>query len=205
MTPAVDNNTCEENDDCVPDQYLLPSFMAFVLWGPFVEPEKRLSLLVSDDAHKSTVKSRRERRKADLDLKSSERKENTTGVIGFSTDQRISIELMNIQKESVRDRKRESKIVALSIQQRSILIYDKDNTHWKRVDNWIEEQDQVMAEFLNFDKEENDSKRNEGDIVSDFLNLDSPSKKKAHIDLSDDNDDSNSNTVPGNATGKSVS
>ena len=153
-------------------------------------------MLITYDDYKSTVKSRREKRKADLDLKSSEREENTSAVRGFSTDQRISIESMNIQKESVRDRKRESKIVAISIQQSSISsllneaeiraakrcpIYDKDNTHWKRVDNLIEEQDRVMAKLLNFDHEENDSKRNEGDLVSDFLNLDSPAKKHALI------------------------
>ena len=40
MAPAVDDDIREDDDDDVPDQYLFPSFMAFVLWGPFVEPEK---------------------------------------------------------------------------------------------------------------------------------------------------------------------
>ena len=51
-----------------------------------------------------------------------------------------------------------------------------------------------MVKLLNFDKEEKDSKRNNGDVVSDFLNLDSPAKK-ACIDLSDGNHDSDSSMV----------
>ena len=40
VTP-VDNYVPGEDEDIdVPDQYMFPSFMAFVLWGPFVEPEK---------------------------------------------------------------------------------------------------------------------------------------------------------------------
>ena len=56
-----------------------------------------------------------------------------------------------------------------------------------------------MVKLLNFDKEEKDSKRNNGDVVSDFLNLDSPAKK-ACIDLLDVNHDLNSNTLQGNKT-----
>jgi len=33
-------DTSEENDD-MPDEYLFPSHMAFVLWGPYAEPHKR--------------------------------------------------------------------------------------------------------------------------------------------------------------------
>ena len=106
--------------------------------------------------------------KGSLDLKSSERDESFSTVRGFSTDQRISIESMNIKKKSVRDRKRESNTVALSIQQSSINnilnqteiqatnrcpSYNKNNAHWKRADNLIEEQDRVMEKMLNFDKD----------------------------------------------------
>ena len=130
--------------------------------------------------------------KGSLDLKSSERDESFSTVRGFSTDQRISIESMNIQKESVRDRKRESKMAALSIQQSSInnLLnqaeiratnrcpsYDKNNSHWKRVDSLIEEQDRVMKKLLNFDKDEDNLKSGDGYVVSDFINPSSPVKK----------------------------
>ena len=39
--PPVDNYVPEEDEDIdVPDQYMFPSSMTFVLWGPFVKPEK---------------------------------------------------------------------------------------------------------------------------------------------------------------------
>ena len=56
-----------------------------------------------------------------------------------------------------------------------------------------------MVKLLNFDQEENDSKRNDGDLVSEFLNLDSPAKKVC-IDLLDVNHDLDSNTVQENET-----
>ena len=100
-------------------------------------------------------------------------------------------------------------MVAISIQQSSISsllneaeiraakrcpTYDKDNAHWKRVDNLIEEQDRILVKLLNFDKEEKDLKGKNGVLVSDFLNLESPTKK-ACIDLSDGNHDSDSSMV----------
>ena len=73
--------------------------------------------------------------------------------------------------------------------------YDKNNAHWKRVDNLIEEQDKVMEKLLNFDKDENNSKSSDGYVVSDFINSSSP-VKKACIDLSDVNHDSDVRNAP---------
>ena len=158
----------ESNDDSdIPEGYVFPSFMAFGLWCPFVKAEKISYLLIIDDAHKSTAKIRREKRKASVRTKDSKQEEYSSAVRGFSTDQRISIEVMNIQKELVQDRRRESMMIVLSIQLSSITsllnqadirasnrcpTYDKDNAHWKRVDNLIEEQDRVMNKLLNFDQ-----------------------------------------------------
>ena len=163
--------------------------------------------MVNGDPYKRSVDSRREKRKAIAQLKSSEREENSSAVRGFSTDQRISIESMNIQKESVRDRKRESRMVALSIQQTSISnllnqaeiragnrypSYDKDNVHWKRVDNLIVEQDKVMEKLLNFDKDDNNSKSSEY-AVRDFIKSENH-VKRIRMDLSDVNLDFNDDT-----------
>ena len=102
-------------------------------------------------------------------------------------------------------------MVALSIQQSSITsllnqaeiraanrcpIYNKNNAHWKRVDNLIEEQDKVLKKLLNFDQDMNMSKKINHHIVSDFVKMESP-KKQACIGMSNGSNESDSNMVQG--------
>jgi hypothetical protein len=59
-----DNNEGEEDDEYddeyeepprVPKEYIFPSFMAFVLWGPFAPKEKQLSLFLLGKFHQLFV------------------------------------------------------------------------------------------------------------------------------------------------------
>ena len=81
----------EDEEDYVPGNYLFPSFMAYMLWGPFASENEKLPLFVLDDANKTTVKSRAQKRAHVKAENAKEREGDRSAVRGFSTDQRISI------------------------------------------------------------------------------------------------------------------
>ena len=63
----VSFDTCNilKSTEGVPDRYFFPGYMAFLVWGPFVEEKFRLPVLLFNigDAHKDYVLSRTEKRK----------------------------------------------------------------------------------------------------------------------------------------------
>ena len=126
---------------------------------------------------------------------------------GFSTDQRIDIEKLNVQQRMLNDRRDETTIVALSIEESAIgrqlnvaekraeqrcPEYNATNIYWKRVDELIEDQQSVMDRIKSFNSTVDTSNQNTD--VSKFLNQDSPIKntKKRSIEeveaLSSDGD-----------------
>ena len=64
---TVDENELE--DILVPSEYIFPSFMAYVAYGPFVESSKQLTLLLTGDAAKGNTRSRAEKGKLNLKKK----------------------------------------------------------------------------------------------------------------------------------------
>ena len=90
----------DEEEDIVPKDYMFPSYYAFILFGPFADPDDRLTLLLTDDTSKSKKDgSRAQRRKTDQKEKLDNAAHDTSAVRGFSTDQRINIESLNVQKK----------------------------------------------------------------------------------------------------------
>ena len=59
MADHVKEDDADEDD--VPDDFIFPSFYAFVVYGPFVEENQRLSLLLTDDADKKKGEGSRSR------------------------------------------------------------------------------------------------------------------------------------------------
>jgi len=88
-----------DSDVEAPDTYIFTGYMAFVVWGPFAKPNERLLLFVTQDAPKNMALGRAAKRKAESELNQSERASNLVNNIGFSTDQRIIIEGLYLQKK----------------------------------------------------------------------------------------------------------
>ena len=94
------------------------------------------------------------------------REQDSSNKRGFSIDQRIHIEAINLQKLRDNDRKRKSLMVALSIQEgslaRQIELYEKramrlspddmSSVHWKCVDELLKRQDGVVQEIEEINK-----------------------------------------------------
>ena len=98
----------EENDEDstdVPPEYLFPSFFVFVLYGPFVPPSDQLNSSVIDNKNKNKIEgTREEMRKKDANEKAIDAKNDSTSTHSFKTDQRIDIESLSMQKETMVDR-----------------------------------------------------------------------------------------------------
>jgi len=94
-----DSDYIEEDDELeVPDDYIFPSYFAFVSWGPFALLDNCLLFLNTTDSKASVKVTQATMRKGEMKKNKVERESTTSAVRGFSTDQRISIEQLNIQK-----------------------------------------------------------------------------------------------------------
>ncbi len=134
-----------------------------------------------------------------------ERAHDTESHRGFSTDQRISIESMNINKKRLIHQQNETRLVGLSIQEAAIRSqiesaesransrcpkYNKNNVYWKRVDELLEEQDQVIKTIKEHSQAliDNDVTQSTQSFVSDFVNQESPAKKRNYNQMIGNND-----------------
>ena len=173
-------------------------FFVFVIHGPFVPPSDQLDINIIDNKDKKKGEgTRAEMRKREAKEKSSEAKGDTDSTRGFTTDQRIEIENLGLQKESMIDHKNEVAMVALSLEESAMtkLIeaaerraiqrcpdYDANNQYWKRVDDMLVDQDKLMCKIHSFNDDVIMQKPSEFG-VSDFLNNPSPSKKRKATDV----------------------
>jgi hypothetical protein len=83
----------DDNDNIIlPEGYMFPGFMAFMVWGPFADPSNRLPIFYVGDACKSTVMTKVVKGKSDALLKSKERSNDTEHNRGYTINQRISYE-----------------------------------------------------------------------------------------------------------------
>ena len=194
-TDNDDSHSDEEEKECVvdiPQEYLFPSFFVFVVYGPFVPASDRLDILLVDNKdRKKGEGTRSQLRNKDAKDKALVSKHDTESQRGFSTDQRIDIEALDVQKEAMRDRKHEAALVGMSVEG-SVLSkqieaaerraasrcsdYDPENVHWKKVDSLLQDQDKLLIKIRTF----NDNMlidKSEGNVsVSSFLNEPSPKK-----------------------------
>ena len=195
----------------IPENYMFASFIAFVLWGPFADESHKLPLLLLSDADKRTVMPRAQRRKEAMKQKSLERDDSTTEVRGFSTDQRINIQALNINKNRLDHQKNQTYLVGLSIQESAMSrqvrqcenraanrcpVYDSENIHWKVADDLIEKHNELVLSIRTKTEElfnnNNSSKQLDDDNeVGEFLQQTSPVKKSVkrvitEVDFDDD-------------------
>ena len=139
--------------------------------------------------------SRAQKKKEVLKKKADERSTSVTANRGFSTDQRISIESLNINRERLTHQKQETRLVGLSIHESAIgrqiasaearaasrcPEYHPKNPYWKRVDELLARQENVtdsMGNYTNSLMKETNNDKDNGLKVSEFLNQASPVKK----------------------------
>ena len=149
----------------VPSTYIFPSFMAFVIYGPFVEKSKQLTLLLHKEAAKGSTKSRDERRKETAKQMATNRKNDDNNMRGLTIDQKISIANYQLQKRSQLQMENEQRLVALIAHESALSkqidaaerraavrceTYCATNRYWKMVDDLMEQQTEVTASIKGF-------------------------------------------------------
>ena len=165
---SVTNSNVAEDDEeeiVVPDNYMFPGFMSFMVWGPFAEPNDRLSLFNTSDGKKGGGKSRAEKRKADKLVKDQNRKDDNSNQRGLTIDQKISYEAVLIQQKTHMQQQNESTMVGLiahesafskrldSVARMAALRcreYDADNIHWKKVDEMEVEHSAILKNLSTY-------------------------------------------------------
>ena len=161
-----DEDYIDEDFDDVPEDYIFPSFIAFIAWGPFAAPEEQLNIQLIDETLKPKGKgNRKDIRDSASEEKDINRVNDNTSQRGLSTAQDIEMEHLKVQRQMMVDRRNETSIVALSIQEAAIgrqlaaaetraesrcPTYDDENSFWKRVDVLIKKQEDVMERISEF-------------------------------------------------------
>ena len=178
--------------------------------------------LVDNKYKKKGEGTRAEMRKKDENEKAIDAKNDSTYTRGFTTNQRIDIESLSMQKETMVDRKNEEDMVALSLEESALkkLIdaaerraifccpeYNADNPYWKRVEVLMKEQETLMEKIRGFN--ENIMTNNASAFtVSEFLNEPSPMKpssNKRKSPASDSNDTISVDSSGGDTDGDDIS
>ena len=149
----------------MPFAYMFPGSMAFVLCGPFVKELDRLTIFLKDDTPKESVKSRKGKRKQDLNDAHVVRTSDNSNARGLSIDQNIKMQAISVQLKRLKQAEKESTLVALSIQQDRLMQqilhaenraekrcpeYEKGDPNWQAVDELLLEQKAVMAQIKSF-------------------------------------------------------
>ena len=194
-----DNVDDENNELPMPSNYIFPSFFAFMTWGPFACPDKRLSVFIQDDREISTGASRKNARNYQAKEKKMHHDMDASNSCGLTTDQKIDLATLNVQHQAMLDCQKESTLVALSMEDNALNArieaaekraqircpnYDEKDANWIKVDNLIAMQDNLMNRIMDINKNE----KSVPDI-DERLDIEaiSPSKKRAVINDEVDN------------------
>ena len=169
-----------------PENWFFPCWMSFVAYGPFVDKSKRLPLLEITDASKDVTKSRAQKRKSDNLEKNLKRASDNSSDRGFSTDQKLQLEIIDLTREQTNYRSRESVLMGLCIQEAALTkqidraermaerrapnyMDDVNNKWWMKVDELVKEQDNVVGRIAEINSNAMD-KQKEGNNKSQRSN-----------------------------------
>ena len=139
-------------------------------------------------------------------MKTKERDTDTSSVRGFSTDQRINILSMNINKKRLEHEKNETLLVGLSIQEAALgrqlesaearaqsrcPKYKSTNPYWSRVDELVLKHDELVNTISDRTASlfKTSSNNEVEEQVNDFLNQKSPIKKRKYNELVNENEE----------------
>jgi hypothetical protein len=157
-----------------------------------------------DDAPKSCVKTQAQKRKERREKRNLERMKDTSAIRGFSTDQQITIELINVNKQTLKHLQDETQMVAFGLQESAIRAqlsqvqsmaerqcpkYDENNMFWQRVDSLQKRHGESIQTLMNLTKEKKKPSEDDANVnLSEFLLQESPVKKRSYNDMIDDNE-----------------
>ena len=177
----------------VPDDYIFASYFAFVAWGPFAPINEQLEILMTTDDKKVEKSTNATRKVSERNQKDGKRAHDGSAERGFTTDQRINIEQLSVQKMSCIDRKNEAVMFNLAIAESALARqvevsetkakmrcpeYDDSNLFWKKADAIIKKHDQVMDRIINLNSQCDPVSYESSPKVSEFLNENSPKKRE---------------------------
>jgi len=150
-------------DDDIPNNWFFPGFFSFVIYGPFANASDRLACYEINDS--AIAASRASKRKADLLDKEKKRSNDDFNKRGFTTDQKISIEALNLQRLAHEQTTNESNLVALiahesalgrqieAAERRAFIRckdYDASNIFWKNCDSLITKQAEITENIAKY-------------------------------------------------------
>ena len=138
-------------------------------------------------------------------MKTKERDTDTSSVRGFSTDQRINILSMNINKRRLEHENNETLLVGLSIQEAALgrqlesaearaqsrcAKYKSTNPYWSIVDELVLKHDELVNTISERTASlfKTGSNNEVEEQVNDFLNQKSPIKKRKYNELVNENE-----------------
>ena len=160
---------------------------------------------IKADGAKGSTKSRAQMKKDRKSMKTKERDTDTSSVRGFSTDQRINILSMNINKNRLEHEKNETLLVGLSIQEAALgrqlesaearaqsrcAKYKSTNPYWSIVDELVLKHDELVNTISERTASlfKTGSNNEVEEQVNDFLNQKSPIKKRKYNELVNENE-----------------
>merc|ERR1740124_45293 len=186
----ISDSDGEEPD--VPGDYIFASYFAFIAWGSFAPINERLEILLTTDDKKVEKSTNATRKVKERKKKDSERAHDSSAERGFSTDQRINIEQLRVQKMSCIDRKNEAVMFNLAIEESALARqvevsetraqlrcpeYDDNNLYWKKANTIIKKHEQVMDRISNLNSKCDPVSYESSPKVGEFLNENSPRKR----------------------------
>ena len=187
-----DNNQVSvESKKIPPKEWFFPGWFSFITFGPFVPKDKRLALFEITDTAKNVGKSRSQKRKADKLEKDAKRVVDDTANRGFTTDQKLQLEIIGLTHQSTNDRSRESRLMGLCVQEQALTnqidraeriaermapndMENINNRWWKKVDNLMKQQEAIVVQVAclnnnSIDTIEGGSKDNHGSNLEKSL------------------------------------
>jgi hypothetical protein len=157
-----------------------------------------------DDAPKNSVKIQAQKRKDRREKRNLKRMKDTLVVQGFSTDQQITIELINVNKQTLKHLQDETQMVAFGLQESAIRAqllqaqsmvecqcpkYDENKMFWQRVDALQKQHAESIQTLMNLTNEKKKPSEYDWNInLSEFLLQESPLKKRSYKDMINEND-----------------
>ena len=172
-TPSPNNNKtrgsggqADINDD-IPIDWTFLGFISFIIYGPFTDNNNILPIFEINDVSRGVASITRNQ-KEDLINKCNDRRNDSANDRGYTTDQRISIDLLRIQKMYHVQNANESNMIALigheaaiskqieTVERRTAIRfkeYNEDNVYWKQVENLLAEQNIITKNILNYTSE----------------------------------------------------
>ena len=151
----------------MPPDRTFPDLISFVIYGTFVGPTDRLCLFEISNDDLGLVSSRATNRKTELAENEWDRVNDTFNEMWITTDQRIRIEALRIQKWSQVQNSNKSNLAALvapetavgrkidATENRTLVCckeYNAETVFRKRVDELIEDQISITNDIKNFTK-----------------------------------------------------